>query len=197
MILVVGGAYQGKREFIKQRWNIREEAITDCAQVSAEAITDRAQVSAEAIPGCAQVSAEEIPGCAQLWPADPTQEQSAGPEQVKHAASGQEQSAAAGYPQDAAHGRIYTDRTMRAIVNYQEEIRYRTSRGEDPEKTLSDLVQRVPDLILCANEIGMGIVPMDRSERDYREAAGRTLCMAARMADEVWRVICGIGERIK
>lgn len=169
MILVVGGAYQGKREFIKQRWNIREEAITDCAQVSAE----------------------EIPGCAQLWSADPTQEQSACPEQADRASSGQ------GQIQDTVQDRSSADRTMRAIINYQEEIRYRASRGEDPEKALADLVQRDPELILCANEIGMGIVPMDRSERDYREAAGRTLCMAARMADEVWRVICGIGERIK
>ena len=40
-------------------------------------------------------------------------------------------------------------------------------------------------------------VPVDRKERDFREACGRTLCLAAQLSDEVWRVICGIGERIK
>ena len=38
---------------------------------------------------------------------------------------------------------------------------------------------------------------MDKQERIYREAVGRTMCMAASMAESVTRIVCGIGMRIK
>lgn len=47
------------------------------------------------------------------------------------------------------------------------------------------------------DEIGNGIVPIDRFEREYREKAGIFGCYIAGEADEVVRVICGIGNRIK
>ena len=47
------------------------------------------------------------------------------------------------------------------------------------------------------NEVGGGIVPMDREERAWREACGRALCVLATHADQVTRVVCGIGVRLK
>ena len=40
-------------------------------------------------------------------------------------------------------------------------------------------------------------ISQEDKERNFREICGRTLCLAAQLSDEVWRVICGIGERIK
>ena len=47
------------------------------------------------------------------------------------------------------------------------------------------------------DEVGNGIVPIDFLEREYRERTGRILVKLANQADEVVRVICGIGQKIK
>ena len=65
------------------------------------------------------------------------------------------------------------------------------------EAALAANKARIPLAKMAVEETGMGIVPVDRKERDFRETCGRTLCLAAQLSDEVWRVICGIGERIK
>lgn len=54
-----------------------------------------------------------------------------------------------------------------------------------------------PDRIVVTDEVGCGIVPVDKGERDYREAAGRICCGLAACSDQVWRVSCGLGMRIK
>lgn len=53
------------------------------------------------------------------------------------------------------------------------------------------------DTIVIADEIGNGIVPLDAFERGYREQTGRAEILLAKKADEVVRVICGIGQQIK
>lgn len=54
-----------------------------------------------------------------------------------------------------------------------------------------------PNTIVIADEIGNGIVPLDAFEREYREQTGRAEILLAKKADEVVRVICGIGQKIK
>ncbi len=51
--------------------------------------------------------------------------------------------------------------------------------------------------IIISDEIGCGIVPVDKYERLWREETGRMLCDIAERCDEVWRVCCGIGIKIK
>ena len=51
--------------------------------------------------------------------------------------------------------------------------------------------------IVISDEVGSGIIPLDKFDRDWRESVGRELCKIAAKADEVWRVNCGIGQRIK
>lgn len=59
------------------------------------------------------------------------------------------------------------------------------------------LINKIPDIIIIADEVGCGIVPMEKGEREYRECAGRILCELAKEADTVERVHCGIGQVIK
>ena len=47
--------------------------------------------------------------------------------------------------------------------------------------------------VIISNEIGYGIVPIDKFERRYRELC----CQVAKESEEVHRVICGIGTVIK
>lgn len=51
--------------------------------------------------------------------------------------------------------------------------------------------------VVISNEIGYGIVPMDKFERRYRELTGRICCDIAKESKEVHRVVCGIGTIIK
>ena len=46
-------------------------------------------------------------------------------------------------------------------------------------------------LILC-REVGSGVIPLDRSEREWREAVGRLCCALAKEATAVVRVVCGV-----
>ena len=51
--------------------------------------------------------------------------------------------------------------------------------------------------IVIATELGGGLVPIDRVEREKREAAGRLACLLAERADTVVRVCCGLGQVLK
>ena len=52
------------------------------------------------------------------------------------------------------------------------------------------------DTLIC-DEVGSGIVPLEKEDRIYREAVGRVLCSAVKKAVHVERVTCGIGQCLK
>lgn len=53
------------------------------------------------------------------------------------------------------------------------------------------------DKIIITAETGCGLVPVDKAERELREKNGRANCALAENAQSVYRVVCGIGQRIK
>ncbi|SFG74299.1 bifunctional adenosylcobinamide kinase/adenosylcobinamide-phosphate guanylyltransferase [Oribacterium sp. WCC10] len=53
------------------------------------------------------------------------------------------------------------------------------------------------ETVIIMNEVGSGVVPMDKGEREWREAVGRVSCIFARRADRVYRLIAGIPQRLK
>ena len=59
------------------------------------------------------------------------------------------------------------------------------------------ILKQYPECFIISDEIGNGIVPMDAFEREYRERTGRILVDLANKAEEVERVICGLGQKIK
>ena len=64
------------------------------------------------------------------------------------------------------------------------------------ESTSSDDLAKTQDLVLIY-PVGSGVVPLDPEERAWREAVGRVGCRIAAEADEVYRVVAGIAQRIK
>lgn len=63
---------------------------------------------------------------------------------------------------------------------------------------ISEITERAKNFkIVISDEVGSGIIPIDKFDRDWRENVGRELCRLAAYADEVWRVSCGMGQRIK
>ena len=51
--------------------------------------------------------------------------------------------------------------------------------------------------VVVCDEIGCGIVPIDRADENWREAVGRLCCALAQKADAVVRVIAGVPQFIK
>lgn len=87
---------------------------------------------------------------------------------------------------------------LQVIVNHLHRyIREQLRQGTDPEAMIENFCKKHPDCILICDEIGNGIVPMEAEERTYRERTGRVLQQLATQADEVVRVVCGIGQKIK
>ena len=100
----------------------------------------------------------------------------------------------------AADGRTDDmEAAMRAAVILHVEVYVRRlmERGEDPFAFAERLLRENPEAVAAADEIGCGIVPADAFLRKYRETAGRVCQRLAAGSDEVYRVICGIGKRMK
>ena len=85
----------------------------------------------------------------------------------------------------------------RGIVHFHEYVRRALREGWDLEGLPERLAAENPDLVLVTNELGYGIVPLDPQERIWRETDGRLCARLAAGAAEVWRVVCGIGSRLK
>ena len=144
MILVVGGAFQGKKEYAMRQFGIPEEAFADLADFGA--------VDSDCVT------------------------------------------------EDDCSSETEALRDARAADHLHRWIRSRMEAGDSPEKVWSALERFLadyPDIILLIDEIGCGVIPMDPFERDWRECCGRIGCRLAEQADEVHRVICGIGQRIR
>ncbi|WFR56094.1 bifunctional adenosylcobinamide kinase/adenosylcobinamide-phosphate guanylyltransferase [Anaerocolumna sp. AGMB13025] len=62
---------------------------------------------------------------------------------------------------------------------------------------MEELIAGNPSAVIICNELGYGIVPMDKADRVYRETVGRCLCRLAAYSERVVRVVCGLGMTIK
>ena len=68
---------------------------------------------------------------------------------------------------------------------------------EQDYRTKVEALKKSFGWVIISDEIGNGIVPMEKQERKWREETGRMLCMLAEEAEEVYRIYCGIPTRIK
>ena len=66
-----------------------------------------------------------------------------------------------------------------------------------PELDEAALLEANPDVILICDEVGCGVVPMERHDRERRESIGRLCCQLAQEAQAVYRLQCGLAMRLK
>ncbi len=80
------------------------------------------------------------------------------------------------------------------LMDYHEMVGKWIKNGHKEE----DLISLMPNktMIITTNELGCGLVPLDAESRRYREAAGRAAIVVAAKAKAVYRVSCGIAQRI-
>ena len=84
------------------------------------------------------------------------------------------------------------------IVNhFHKWVNKELKENRNPEEELEAFLKKGVRFVIISDEIGNGIVPVDAFERDYRERTGRMLITLASQADEVVRILCGIGQKIK
>lgn len=88
----------------------------------------------------------------------------------------------------------YPDRT---IYYVQSLIKEAQEKQTDPALYIEGILKEEPEAVLMLDDVGCGIVPIDKKDRDYRELVGRTGCNLAAQAQSVIRVCCGIGQVIK
>ena len=83
------------------------------------------------------------------------------------------------------------------ICHFHHYIERMIKAGKPVDDLAEKLILRNPAVILVTDEIGYGIVPVDRMEREYREQTGRVCTELAAYSEKVYRVMCGIGQVIK
>jgi len=89
------------------------------------------------------------------------------------------------------------DLSRRCVAGIDRFALNRVRSGLEPAEALGTDPGLYKDVIFIANDISGGVVPMDPVLRAWREACGRMNMKLAGQADEVWRVFCGIPQRLK
>lgn len=109
---------------------------------------------------------------------------------------------------------VYIDRLQDIIKDWLaslpagREAEYKKLRADSPEDMseaellcgafMEEVASDFDDsaVVIC-DEIGCGIVPLERTERLYRDVTGLVCCRLAERAESVIRVYLGICQRIK
>lgn len=151
MILIFGGAYQGKLDYAKKTFKI--ETVCDC---SGGAAPDFAADAIYGIDGFVKRCAASR--CEALVEKQQVKESKKQPEQRS----------------------LESDQPPLEAADWFDERR-EAWQGK----------------ILIMTDVSQGIVPMEPELRAFREMNGRLMLLLAAEADEVHRVFCGIGKRVK
>lgn len=86
---------------------------------------------------------------------------------------------------------------IKCISRFHVFIKRLIEAGKDPVITAEKITEKNPEIVFIMNEVGSGIVPMEKSERIWREQVGKTGCYLAKKADEVVRITCGCAVILK
>lgn len=70
-------------------------------------------------------------------------------------------------------------------------------RNEDPKAHLEKHMDDLESKIIVCTDVSQGVVPIDKYERAWREENSRCMNLISGVSDEVYRVFCGIGSKVK
>lgn len=171
MILIFGGAFQGKKEYVINKYKVTEEQFFDCKKPDICRDSDDRQVVTDGKNGAADEAAamfpEEAADCRVIdhleeWILRRTEAEA---EREEHGSGSDKQN---GARQDA----VSALRRVIASGNWEDKI------------------------VICT-DITRGVVPADAVMRKWRDQTGRCLQLLADAADTVVQVFCGMGECVK
>ena len=82
--------------------------------------------------------------------------------------------------------------TVDGVLDFQEYIKKELKADRNVAGLAEELSEKNPDIILISNELGYGVVPIDKFDREYRETTGRVCTRLAKKSKSVVRIICGM-----
>lgn len=87
--------------------------------------------------------------------------------------------------------------TAKCVAEYHLIVKRLLEEDADTQEFTRRLCREAPDAVIIINEIGAGIIPLEKNERIRREETGRSGCIIAENSREVIRIVCGIPVKIK
>jgi len=124
LILVFGGSYNGKLDYVKEKYNIRDEEIFFC-------------------------NGKEV------------------------------------------------DYSKKVICGLHKLVYELRKNGENPVEFIKENIKHLQEKIIISDEISSGIVPLEKSDRIWREDNGKCLQYLSKNSFRVIRVFCGIETVLK
>lgn len=82
------------------------------------------------------------------------------------------------------------------VYHFQEYLEKIWKKGECLEKHCQGILRENPNLLIVMEEMGCGILPLEREKREFLNQVGELMEFLSKEAREVHRVICGIGRKI-
>lgn len=83
-------------------------------------------------------------------------------------------------------------------LRHLEEYVYRcVQRGEEPMTFFRDNREALSHSVLICRDISGGVVPMEKTDRLWRAAAGQLCQYLSKESDRVSRIFCGLEQRLK
>lgn len=171
MILVIGGAWQGKLAFAERRWGLAPDEIFFCTETPCDppegvrcvcglhrALLGRTRAALRE----AGVAGVPAPGTAPGYYPPP------GPAEALCVLPAGER------------GLDMAAQASAACTGWAERM-----------------LPRWKNTVVLCDDISSGVVPLGADLRCWREAAGRTLALLADRSDEVYRLFCGLETRLK
>lgn len=65
------------------------------------------------------------------------------------------------------------------------------------KRQLEPLLAASLQVVVICDEVGYGVIPLEKEQRVYREAVGRVLCYLAQHSEKMERIVGGFPIRIK
>lgn len=67
----------------------------------------------------------------------------------------------------------------------------------EPSEYLFEHADDLNNKIIISDDISCGVVPINKTERAWREANGRLLIKLSKESEHVTRIFCGLSQRLK
>ncbi len=83
------------------------------------------------------------------------------------------------------------------VINYDKLIKRLMLKNIDTAAFTKKFCTKNQNAVIIMNEVGSGIIPIEKTEREWRENVGKCGCIIAERADTVIRMTCGIPTVIK
>lgn len=87
--------------------------------------------------------------------------------------------------------------SLPAVSHLEKIIANLLDDNQSVDEFISRLIEKNPNAIILCDEVGYGIVPLDRKDRLLREEIGKACCALQKHSKAVYRVVCGIAIKIK